>query len=77
MGDKELHDDLFLRYGIETLDLHPHCDVFNARISICQAFDCKKGILFTTHHKELCDGVYELTGKAFTPSHLCENSLMH
>ena len=32
--------------------------------------DCKKGVLITSHHNKLHDGVIDLSGKAFT-SHTC------
>ena len=38
--------------------------------------DLKKGGLITTFHKEFRDGVFDLTGKAFTPLHMIEDPLI-
>ena len=45
--------------------------------SICNDLDCKKGVLRTTRHNGLRDGVSELLGKAFNPSHVCDYPLIH
>ena len=45
--------------------------------SISHALDCKKGGLVTARHNELCDGVADLAGKAFTPSHVGDNPLIY
>ena len=37
---------------------------------ICNYLHCKKGGLITARHNNLCDGVSELAGKAFTPAHV-------
>ena len=65
MGDQEWRDDLFLYYIIYPKELPLHCDGYNAKISICHALDCKKGGLIMTYHKNLCDGVADIT---ITPS---------
>ena len=38
--------------------------------------DCKKGGLVTACHNELRDGVADLAGKTFTPSHMRDNPLI-
>ena len=68
LGSQELRDAIFLRYGLEPLDLPTYCDGCQAKFSISHALDCKKGGLVTTRHNELCDGVVDLAGKSFTPS---------
>ena len=37
---------------------------------ISHNFDCKKGGLVTERHNEIRDRIADLTGKAFTPSHV-------
>ena len=39
--------------------------------------DCKKGGLVTKRHNELRDGVADLAGKAFTPSHVRDDPLIY
>ena len=41
LGDQVWCDALFLRFGIEPLDLPTHCDGCNTKFSICRALDCK------------------------------------
>ena len=67
---QEWRDALFLWYGLEPPDLPTYCDGYQTKFSISHALDCKKGGLVTARHNELCDGVGDLAGKAFTPSHL-------
>ena len=44
-------------------------------ISICN-IDCKRVGLVTACHNEINDGVAELVGKAFTPSHVRDDPLI-
>ena len=37
---------------------------------ISHALDCKRGGLVNARYNDLCDGVADLAGKAFTPSHV-------
>ena len=67
LGDQEWRDALFLRYGLEPPDLPTYCNGFRAKFSISHALDCKKGVLVTARHNDLCDGETDLAGKAFTP----------
>ena len=76
LGSQKWRDALFLRYGLETPDLPKYCDGCEALFSISHALDCKKGGLVTARHNQLCDGVADLTGKAFTPSHLRDLSIL-
>ena len=77
MGAQEWSNTLFLRYGLEPLDLPTYCDGCQAKFSISHALDCKKGGLVTARHNKLCDEVADLAGKAFTPSHVRDNSLIY
>ena len=70
MGPQEWRDALFLRYGLESPDLLTYCDRCQAKLSISHSLDCKKGGLVTARNNELRDGVADLAGKAFTPSHV-------
>ena len=77
LGAHEWRNALFLRYGLEHLDLLTHCDGCQSKLSISHALDCKKGGLVTAHHNELRDGVADLAGKAFTPSHVRDDPLIY
>ena len=44
---------------------------------ICHALGCKRGGLVTARHNELRDGVADLAGKAFTPSHVRDDPLIY
>ena len=76
LGYQEWQDALFLRYGMDPPDLLTYCDGCEARFTISHALDCKKGVLIKARHNELCDGVANLAGKAFTPSHVCDDPLI-
>ena len=73
LGAQEWHDALFLRYGLDPPDLPKYCDVCNAKSTIFHVLDCKRGGLATTLHNDLWDGVADLAGKSFTPSHMLNN----
>ena len=77
LGAQEWHDALFLRYGLENPDLPKNCDGCQAKFLISHDLDYKKGGLITARHNELHDGVAELAGKAFTPSHVRNNPLIY
>ena len=74
--DKEWRNTLFLSYGLEPPYLPKYCDGCEARFSISHTLDCKKGGLVMARHNELRDGVADLAGKAFTPSHVRDDSLI-
>ena len=67
LGAQEWRYVLFLRYGLDPPDLSHYCDNCNAKFSICQALNCKRGGLITVRHNEIHDRVADLDGKAFTP----------
>ena len=77
LGAQEWRDALFLRYGLDPLELPSHCDGCDAKFSISHALDCKKGGLVTARHNELCEGVADLAGKAFTPAHVRDDPLIY
>ena len=77
MGAQEWRDALFLRCGLEPLDLTTYCDGFQKKNSISHALACKKGGLVTARHNELRDEVADLAGKSFTPSHVREDPLIY
>ena len=77
MGGQKWRNDLLLFYSTHPPYLPSQCGGWNATLSICHALDCKKGGLITTCHNELCDGVANLTGKAFISSHVYADPLIH
>ena len=76
LGLQEWRDDLFMRYGLETPDLPKYCDGCNSKFTICHSLDCKRSGLVTARHNELRDGVADLSGKAFTTSHVRNDPLI-
>ena len=68
---------LFLPYGLDPTDLTTHCDGCQSEFSISHSFDCKKSGLITARHNQLRERVSDLTGKAFTPSHVHDEPLIY
>ena len=58
-------------------DLPHNCDGCGAGLSISHAIDFKKGGLLNNLHKNICDGVADLYGRAFTPSHMRDDHLIY
>ena len=77
LGAQEWRDATFLCYGIDPPDLPKYCDRCNAQFSIGHVLDYKRGCLVTLRHNELREGVTDLAGKAFTPSHVHNDSLIY
>ena len=76
LGLQEWCDALFLQYGLETPDIPKYCDSCNAEFTIFRALNCKRGVLVTARHNELRDGVADLAGKAVTPYHMRDDTLI-
>ena len=74
MGTQEWRDALFL---MDPPDRPTYCDGCKARFSTSHALDCKKGGLVTARHNDIRDGVADLAGKAFTPSHVRDDPLIY
>ena len=77
LGDQERRNDLFLRYGLEPPDLPTYCDGYQSKFPTSHTLDCKKGGLVTARHNDLRDGLVDLAGKAFTPSHVRDGPLIY
>ena len=73
LGGQEWRDALFLGDGIDPPDLPTYCYGCQAKFSISHSLDCKNGGLVTERHNDIRDGVADLSGKAFTPSHVCDD----
>ena len=76
LGAQEWRDSLFLRYGLDTLYLPKFCDRYNSTFYIFHAIDCKKGVLVTARHNEICDGVSYLSVRALTTTHVSGNPII-
>ena len=76
LGAKKCQDSLFLKYGLEPPDIPKFCDSCNAAFYICHYPDFKKGGPITARHNELHDGIMDLSGKAFTPTHKRDEHLI-
>ena len=76
LGVQECIYALFLIYFIEPPDLPKFYDRCNTTFSIFRALECKKGGLVTERHNNLRDWVLDLAGKAFTPTHMCDDLLI-
>ena len=59
------------------LQISPQFNNCNANISICHAFNCKKGGIITTRHNDISDGGSELEGKSFNSLHVHNRPLIH
>ena len=77
LGDQEWRYYLFLCYVIDPPDLPPYCDGYNAAFFIYHKLYCNKGSLITTCNNHICDGVANFSGKALTPSHVSNETLIH
>ena len=77
LGAHEWRDVAFLRYGLEPPDLPKNCNGCNTCFSIYHDLDCKRGGLVTARHNGLRDGVADLAGRAFTPSHVRNDPLIY
>ena len=76
MGVQEWRDALFLKYGLDPPDLPKFYNGCNATSSICHALDCNMVVIVRACHNKLCDRVAEMSGKAFTPTHVPNNPLI-
>ena len=76
LGAQEWQNTLFLRYGINPPGPPKFCDGCNSAFSILHALDCKKGGLVMERHNKLCDRVADLSGKAFTLTHVRDDPLI-
>ena len=54
-----------------------HLQCVRGKLFISHALDCNKSGLITTHHNKLRDRVADLVSKAFTPSHVHNEVLIH
>ena len=77
MEAQEWRVTLFLRYGLDPLDLPTHCDGCNVKFTISYALDCRRGGLVAARHNELRDEVAGMAGKVFTNSHVRNNPLKY
>ena len=73
---QERRDYFLLRYGIKSPELPDHCDGCGSALSTSHALNCKKGGLIKTRQNKLRDGVANLAGKAFTPTHVRDNPII-
>ena len=76
LGAQKWRDSLFLRYVLDPPELPKIYDGCNTAFSICHSLNCKWGGLFKARHNNLRDGVTDLSGKAFTPTHVREKPLI-
>ena len=77
LGEQEWREALFLQYGLEPPDLPTHYDGCQAKFLISHALKYKKVGLVAARHNELFDGVADLEGKSFTPSHVGDDPLIY
>mmetsp|Transcript_11535 Transcript_11535/g.16929 ORF Transcript_11535/g.16929 Transcript_11535/m.16929 type:complete len:128 (+) Transcript_11535:2395-2778(+) len=74
---QEFRDALFLRYGRSPGDLPSHCDGCGQKFTIQHALECKKGGKVILRHYELRDEIGNLAAKAFIPSAIRNEPLIH
>ena len=76
MGAQECRNSLFLQYRLEPIDIPKLCNGCNTTFYIFHALDYKRDNLIMARHNDLCDEVADLDSKAFTPTHVRNNSLI-
>ena len=76
LGAQEWRDSIFLRYGLDPPYLSHYCDGCYAKFTIYHALNCKRDVLVMARHNKLRDGVTDMAGKAFTPSHVRNDPLI-
>jgi hypothetical protein len=57
-------------------DFPAHCDECDVGFTLQHALCCKKGGLVISCHNEIRDGLIHMTGKAMTPSAICDRPLI-
>jgi hypothetical protein len=77
LSAQEFRDALFLRYGRSPGDLPSHCDGCGQKFTIQHALECKKGGKVIQRHNELRDEIGNLAAKAFIPSAIRNEPLIH
>ena len=77
LGAQEWSDAIFMQYGIKPMDLPQNCDIYGVKLSISHTLDRKKGCLVTSHNNKLHERVVYLAIKGITPTHMCNNHMIH
>ena len=77
IGVQEWRNPIFLRYDINPPDLPDYCNECGVEFPICYSLNCKKGGLTTECYNKLRNGFSDLTSKAFTPPHVCDDSKIY
>jgi hypothetical protein len=77
LSTQEFRDALHMRYGITPPDLPLKCDGCDQHFTLQHALSCKKGGLVIFRHNEIRDELVYLAGKAFTPSAIRDEPLIH
>ena len=77
LGAQEWSNAIFMQYDIKHMDLTRNCEIYSVKFSISHTLDCKKGCLVTSHHNKLHERVVYLAIKGITPTHMCNNHMIH
>jgi hypothetical protein len=77
LSAQEYRDALFLRYGRSPGDFPSHCDGCGQKFSVQHALECKKGGNVISRHNEIRDELVDLATKAFPPSSIRNEPLIH
>jgi len=77
LSAQELCDALYLCYAQTSPDLPPHCDGCGQQFSVHNGLACTLGGLVLAHHNELNDELADLASRAFTPSAVWDELLIH
>ena len=77
LSPQEFRDGLHLRYGIDPPNLPARCDGCNAPYLLQHGLTCKTGGLIIARHNEVQDELLALCTKAFPPSCVRYEPLIH
>ena len=74
---QEFRDALLLRYARCPPDLPIQCDGCQQKFNVCHALECKHGGLVVSRHNEIRDKLSDLASKAFFPSAVRDEPIIH
>jgi hypothetical protein len=74
---QEFRDALLLWYARCPPDLPIQCDGCQQKFNVCHALECKRGGLVISRHNEIRNELSDLASKAFFPSAVRDDPIIH